>query len=148
MFFKDQNEKLTQENKEIHLRYLEHKEHLDELKNRMKFFTKVNFLSLLMNKKALYFLCIVQVLLLKAEEYRNITNYLFMIPEKVPCLVECTMLCWMYLSIIHSHFLTYFYWLFLFQENDIDVSELSEALMLIKVTYEHWSHFHICCTTF
>ncbi|XP_059569771.1 protein fantom isoform X1 [Alligator mississippiensis] len=39
---RDQNEKLTQENKEIHLRYLEHKEHLDELKNRMKFFTKEN----------------------------------------------------------------------------------------------------------
>ncbi|XP_006026635.2 protein fantom isoform X1 [Alligator sinensis] len=39
---RDQNEKLTQENKEIHLRYLEHKEQLDELKNRMKFFTKEN----------------------------------------------------------------------------------------------------------
>ncbi|XP_067407257.1 protein fantom isoform X3 [Emydura macquarii macquarii] len=37
---RDQNEKLTQENKELQLRYLEHKQQLDELKNRMKFFTK------------------------------------------------------------------------------------------------------------
>ncbi|KAM7146870.1 protein fantom isoform 2-T2 [Macrochelys suwanniensis] len=37
---RDQNEKLIQENKELQLRYLEHKQQLDELKNRMKFFTK------------------------------------------------------------------------------------------------------------
>ncbi|XP_075796394.1 protein fantom isoform X1 [Pelodiscus sinensis] len=37
---RDQNEKLTQENKELQLRYLEHKQQLDELNNRMKFFTK------------------------------------------------------------------------------------------------------------
>uniref|UniRef100_A0A8C3P3F6 Protein fantom n=1 Tax=Chrysemys picta bellii TaxID=8478 RepID=A0A8C3P3F6_CHRPI len=37
---RDQNEKLTQENKELQLHYLEHKQQLDELKNRMKFFTK------------------------------------------------------------------------------------------------------------
>uniref|UniRef100_A0A674I6Z6 Protein fantom n=1 Tax=Terrapene triunguis TaxID=2587831 RepID=A0A674I6Z6_9SAUR len=33
---RDQNEKLTQENKELQLHYLEHKQQLDELKNRMK----------------------------------------------------------------------------------------------------------------
>ncbi|XP_043844407.1 protein fantom isoform X4 [Dromiciops gliroides] len=37
---RDQTEKLTQENKELQLRYLEHKQQLDELKNRMKFFSK------------------------------------------------------------------------------------------------------------
>ncbi|KAM9122376.1 protein fantom isoform 2-T2 [Pangshura tecta] len=37
---RDQNEKLTQENKELQMHYLEHKQQLDELKNRMKFFTK------------------------------------------------------------------------------------------------------------
>ncbi|XP_043844404.1 protein fantom isoform X2 [Dromiciops gliroides] len=36
----NQTEKLTQENKELQLRYLEHKQQLDELKNRMKFFSK------------------------------------------------------------------------------------------------------------
>ncbi|XP_072488328.1 protein fantom isoform X2 [Notamacropus eugenii] len=37
---RDQTEKLTQENKDLHLRYLEHKQQLDELKNHMKFFSK------------------------------------------------------------------------------------------------------------
>ncbi|XP_036606495.1 protein fantom [Trichosurus vulpecula] len=37
---RDQTEKLTQENKELQLRYLEHKQQLDELKNHMKFFSK------------------------------------------------------------------------------------------------------------
>nr|XP_033798892.1 protein fantom [Geotrypetes seraphini]XP_033798894.1 protein fantom [Geotrypetes seraphini] len=37
---RDQNEKLSQENKDLQLRYLEHKQQLDELKNRMTFFTK------------------------------------------------------------------------------------------------------------
>ncbi|XP_051884602.1 protein fantom isoform X2 [Pristis pectinata] len=35
-----QNERLSQENKELQLHYLEHKQQLDELKDRMKFFTK------------------------------------------------------------------------------------------------------------
>ncbi|XP_059848810.1 protein fantom isoform X3 [Hypanus sabinus] len=35
-----QNEQLSQENKELQLHYLEHKQQLDELKDRMKFFTK------------------------------------------------------------------------------------------------------------
>ncbi|KQK80903.1 protein fantom [Amazona aestiva] len=37
---RDQKEKLVQENKDLQLRYLEHKQQLDELKNRMKFLTK------------------------------------------------------------------------------------------------------------
>ncbi|XP_030368736.1 protein fantom isoform X2 [Strigops habroptila] len=37
---RDQKEKLMQENKDLQLRYLEHKQQLDELKNRMKFLTK------------------------------------------------------------------------------------------------------------
>ncbi|XP_006863582.1 PREDICTED: protein fantom [Chrysochloris asiatica] len=37
---KDQNEKLIQENKELQIQYLEQKQQLDELKNRMKFFNK------------------------------------------------------------------------------------------------------------
>ncbi|XP_020840844.1 protein fantom isoform X1 [Phascolarctos cinereus] len=37
---RDQTEKLTQENKELQLHYLEHKQQLDELKNHMKFFSK------------------------------------------------------------------------------------------------------------
>ncbi|XP_054856423.1 protein fantom [Eublepharis macularius] len=37
---RDENEKLAQENKELQLRYLEQKQQLDELKNRMKFFNK------------------------------------------------------------------------------------------------------------
>ncbi|XP_077166658.1 protein fantom [Paroedura picta] len=37
---RDQNEKLAQENKDLQLRYLEQKQQLDELKNRMKFFAK------------------------------------------------------------------------------------------------------------
>ncbi|XP_053126939.1 protein fantom isoform X2 [Hemicordylus capensis] len=37
---RDQNEKLDQENKELQLHYLGQKQQLDELKNRMKFFTK------------------------------------------------------------------------------------------------------------
>ncbi|XP_008112094.1 protein fantom isoform X2 [Anolis carolinensis] len=36
----DQNEKLAQENQELRLQYLEQKQQLDEMKNRMKFFTK------------------------------------------------------------------------------------------------------------
>lgn len=41
IFTKDLNEKLVQENKELQLRYLEQKQQLDEIKERMKFFTKV-----------------------------------------------------------------------------------------------------------
>ncbi|KAM8982955.1 protein fantom isoform 2-T4 [Ara ararauna] len=37
---RDQKEKLVQENKDLQLRYLEHMQQLDELKNRMKFLTK------------------------------------------------------------------------------------------------------------
>ncbi|XP_010211361.1 PREDICTED: protein fantom [Tinamus guttatus] len=37
---RDQNEKLTQENKDLQLHCLEHKQQLEELKNHMKFFTK------------------------------------------------------------------------------------------------------------
>uniref|UniRef100_UPI00398F5A52 protein fantom isoform X3 n=1 Tax=Pristiophorus japonicus TaxID=55135 RepID=UPI00398F5A52 len=37
---REQNERLSQENKELQLHYLEHKQQLDELKDRMKFFTK------------------------------------------------------------------------------------------------------------
>ncbi|XP_075621749.1 protein fantom isoform X3 [Balearica regulorum gibbericeps] len=37
---RDQKEKLMQENKDLQLRYLEHKQQLDELKNQMKFLTK------------------------------------------------------------------------------------------------------------
>ncbi|XP_030907867.1 protein fantom isoform X3 [Melopsittacus undulatus] len=37
---RDQKEKLVQENKDLQLRYLEHKQQLDELKNCMKFLTK------------------------------------------------------------------------------------------------------------
>ncbi|XP_078400400.1 protein fantom isoform X6 [Cetorhinus maximus] len=37
---REQNERLSQENKELQLHYLEHKQQLDELKERMKFFTK------------------------------------------------------------------------------------------------------------
>ncbi|XP_009676592.2 protein fantom isoform X2 [Struthio camelus] len=37
---RDQNEKLAQENKDLQLRCLEHKQQLEELKNHMKFFTK------------------------------------------------------------------------------------------------------------
>uniref|UniRef100_A0A671QRG2 RPGRIP1 like n=1 Tax=Sinocyclocheilus anshuiensis TaxID=1608454 RepID=A0A671QRG2_9TELE len=39
---RDLYEKLMQENKELQLRYLEQKQQLDEMKERMKFFTKVN----------------------------------------------------------------------------------------------------------
>lgn len=39
--FKDLNEKLTKENKELQRSYLEQKQQLDEIKDRMKFFTKV-----------------------------------------------------------------------------------------------------------
>ncbi|KAM6057945.1 protein fantom isoform 5-T6 [Chlamydotis macqueenii] len=37
---RDQNEKLMQENRDLQLCYLEHKQQLDELKNHMKFLTK------------------------------------------------------------------------------------------------------------
>ncbi|GCB60116.1 hypothetical protein scyTo_0006814, partial [Scyliorhinus torazame] len=37
---REQNERLSQENKELQLHYLEHKQQLDELKEHMKFFTK------------------------------------------------------------------------------------------------------------
>ncbi|XP_069312393.1 protein fantom isoform X3 [Eulemur rufifrons] len=37
---RDQNEKLIQENRELQLRYLEQKQQLDELKNRMKFYNQ------------------------------------------------------------------------------------------------------------
>ncbi|XP_042294515.1 protein fantom isoform X2 [Sceloporus undulatus] len=37
---RDQNEKLAQEKQELRLQYLEQKQQLDELKNRVKFFTK------------------------------------------------------------------------------------------------------------
>ncbi|NXA45597.1 FTM protein, partial [Nothocercus julius] len=42
---RDQNEKLTRENKDLQLHCLEHKQQLEELKNHMKFFTKVNSIS-------------------------------------------------------------------------------------------------------
>lgn len=41
IFIKDVNEKLMQENKQLQLQYLEQKQQLDEIKDRMKFFTKV-----------------------------------------------------------------------------------------------------------
>lgn len=41
IFTEDVNEKLMQENKQLQLRYLEQKQQLDEIKDRMKFFTKV-----------------------------------------------------------------------------------------------------------
>ncbi|XP_048402688.1 protein fantom isoform X5 [Stegostoma tigrinum] len=37
---REKNERLSQENRELQLHYLEHKQQLDELKERMKFFTK------------------------------------------------------------------------------------------------------------
>ncbi|XP_021573140.1 protein fantom isoform X2 [Carlito syrichta] len=39
---RDQNEKLIQENRELQLQYLEQKQQLDELKNRMKFYNQEN----------------------------------------------------------------------------------------------------------
>lgn len=42
---RDQNEKLTQENRDLQLQYLEQKEQLDELKNRMKFFNQESDIS-------------------------------------------------------------------------------------------------------
>lgn len=39
--FKDLNEKLLKENKELQRSYLEQRQQLDEIKDRMKFFTKV-----------------------------------------------------------------------------------------------------------
>lgn len=40
---RDQNEKIIQENRELQLQYLEQKQQLDELKNRMKFYSQVNY---------------------------------------------------------------------------------------------------------
>lgn len=40
-FFTDLNEKLIKESKELQRSYLEQKQQLDEIKDRMKFFTKV-----------------------------------------------------------------------------------------------------------
>lgn len=53
-----------QDNKDLQLRYLEQKQQLDDLKNQVKFLTKVNCIFVSnMRKKTLYILCIVQILL-------------------------------------------------------------------------------------
>ncbi|NXN08841.1 FTM protein, partial [Indicator maculatus] len=44
---RDQKEKLMQENKDLQLCYQKHKQQLDELKNHVKFLTKVNSISVL-----------------------------------------------------------------------------------------------------
>lgn len=39
----DANERLTEENKKIHIQFLEQKQQLEELKDRLKFYSKVSF---------------------------------------------------------------------------------------------------------
>uniref|UniRef100_A0A8U8C8V5 RPGRIP1 like n=1 Tax=Geospiza parvula TaxID=87175 RepID=A0A8U8C8V5_GEOPR len=52
---RDQKEKLMQDNKDLQLRYLEQKQQLDDLKNQVKFLTKVNCIFVSnMRKKPLY----------------------------------------------------------------------------------------------
>ncbi|NWX82077.1 FTM protein, partial [Nothoprocta pentlandii] len=50
---RDQNEKLTQENKDLQLRCLEHKQQLEELKNHVKFLTKENDIEVAELREAL-----------------------------------------------------------------------------------------------
>lgn len=47
-----------QDNKDLQLRYVEQKQQLDDLKNQVKFLTKVNciFVSNMRKKNALYFM--------------------------------------------------------------------------------------------
>ncbi|NXE12405.1 FTM protein, partial [Lophotis ruficrista] len=60
---RDQNEKLMQENKDLQLCYLQHKQQLDELKNRMKFLTKESDIDVAELNEAL--------LLIKARKQQN-----------------------------------------------------------------------------
>ncbi|XP_015277767.1 PREDICTED: protein fantom [Gekko japonicus] len=67
---REQNEKLTQENKDLQLHYLEQKQQLDELKNRMKFFTKESDIDVAELTEAL--------LLLKARRQQASGNLTFL----------------------------------------------------------------------
>ncbi|XP_062442428.1 protein fantom isoform X3 [Rhea pennata] len=60
---RDQNEKLTQENKDLQLHCLEHKQQLEELKNHMKFFTKESDIDVAELREAL--------LLIKVRKQQN-----------------------------------------------------------------------------
>lgn len=53
---RDQKEKLMQENKDLQLCYLEHKQQLDELKNHMKFLTKESDIDVAELSEALLFI--------------------------------------------------------------------------------------------
>lgn len=68
-----QNERLSQENKELQLHYLEHKQQLDELKDRMKFFTKESDIDVAELSEAL--------MLIKVRKHQENGNLEFM--EKV-----------------------------------------------------------------
>ncbi|XP_075392710.1 protein fantom isoform X2 [Tenrec ecaudatus] len=70
---KDQNEKLIQENRELQLQYLEQKQQLDELKNRMKFFNKESDINVDELSEAL--------LLIKAQKEQKNGDLLFL--EKI-----------------------------------------------------------------
>lgn len=42
-FFSDTSEKLTEENKKLHIQFLEQKQQLEELNDRLKFYSRVRF---------------------------------------------------------------------------------------------------------
>ncbi|XP_060109557.1 protein fantom [Heteronotia binoei] len=67
---RDQNEKLAQENRDLQLHYLEQKQQLDELKNRMKFFAKESDVDVAELSEAL--------LLLKARRQQASSNLTFL----------------------------------------------------------------------
>ncbi|XP_036431858.1 protein fantom isoform X2 [Colossoma macropomum] len=82
---RDLNENLMQENKELQLRYLEQKQQLDEIKDRMKFFTKESEIDASELSEALM---LIKVRKTKTNEE---LGFLEKVDEQVHLDVECSM---------------------------------------------------------
>ncbi|XP_010628018.1 protein fantom isoform X2 [Fukomys damarensis] len=82
---RDQNEKLIQENRDLQLQYLEQKQQLDELKNRMKFFNQESDINADELSEAL--------LLIKAQKEQKNGDLFFLekIDSKINKDLECSM---------------------------------------------------------
>ncbi|XP_067905559.1 protein fantom isoform X1 [Heterodontus francisci] len=82
---REQNERLSQENKELQLCYLEHKQQLDELKERMKFFTKESDIDVAELSEAL--------MLIKVRKHQKNGNLEFLekVEDDINKDLECSM---------------------------------------------------------
>ncbi|XP_072526344.1 protein fantom isoform X2 [Salminus brasiliensis] len=82
---RDLNENLMQENKELQLRYLEQKQQLDEIKDRMKFFTKESEVDAAELSEAL------MLIKVRKTQANGALGFLEKVEEKIHVDVECSL---------------------------------------------------------